>query len=73
MSTKNITNLCLLFRLMCYTISTNLIIERLISMPETTRVRRSKEERIAIIDSKIAKSKANIEILETKKSIILKA
>lgn len=40
-------------------------------MPEATRVRRSKEERIAIIDSKIAKNKANIEMLETKKSIIL--
>lgn len=40
-------------------------------MSETTRVHRSKEERIAIIDSKIATHKANIEMLEAKKSMIL--
>lgn len=40
-------------------------------MPETTRIRRSKEERIAIIDGKIATHKANIEMLEAKKSMIL--
>jgi len=40
-------------------------------MAENTRIRRSKEERIAIIDSKIAAHKANIEMLEAKKSAIL--
>ena len=40
-------------------------------MPETTRVRRSKEERIAIIDKKIETHKANIEMLEAKKTIIM--
>lgn len=45
--------------------------ERLIAMADTTRVRKSKEERIAILDSKIAAHKANIEMLEAKKSAIL--
>jgi len=40
-------------------------------MPETTRVRKSKEERIAIIDKKIETHKANIEMLEAKKTIIM--
>lgn len=40
-------------------------------MADTTRVRKSKEERIAILDSKIAAHKANIEMLEAKKSAIL--
>jgi len=45
--------------------------ERLIAMADTTRVRKSKEERIAILDSKIAAHKANIEMLEARKSAIL--
>ena len=40
-------------------------------MSETTRVRKSKEERIAIIDKKIETHKANIEMLEAKKTIIM--
>jgi len=56
---------------MCYNISTKYIMERLIAMADTTRVRKSKEERIAILDSKIAAHKANIEMLEARKSAIL--
>ena len=40
-------------------------------MAEKTRVRRSKEEIVATIDSKIAAHKASIEMLEAKKSIVL--
>jgi len=40
-------------------------------MSDTTRAHRSKEERIAILDSKIAAHKANIEILESKKTLIM--
>jgi len=40
-------------------------------MEGTKRVRRSKEERIDIIDKKIATHKANIEVLEAQKQAIL--
>jgi len=50
---------------------TKYILGRLIIMAEATRIRKSAEERIAILDKKISAHKANIEMLEAKKTAIL--